>query len=309
MQRKALQPGKLPSVHEIPAQGMAQMAQMAADLVGAARLQPQLQQRPAAALLQHPEMGHGTLPLRADAPADAAALLPADGQVDDALRRKPRPLRHRPVDPPDLAPGQRILQPLGGQLVDGHGHQAGGPPVQPVDGPKGRIFAPLQQIGHHPVAQSVAVIMPRAGMDGQPGRLVEDHQIPVLIHDIQRACLWLHPLFPAGIRLPQDGKHLSGQDPLPHRHPNAVQRNAVFRLLQLPQQIGGDAQLPLKQGQHLLPAVLRTAEIVQPLQAPASLQHMPAAILPCGGPGRNKKSAACHHCKMQYLSQDFSIKK
>ena len=249
------------------------MAEMHPNLVGAAGFQLNLQQCAVILLFEHLVMGHRPLSVLPDGTLDAKALGSADGQVDGAADRQANPLAHGVVGAADAVLRQQFFQPVGRKLVFCTGHQTGGAPVQSVDGPEGGVLPGFGQMVHHPVAQGVAVIMSRAGMYCQTGRLVEDHQVAVLIDDVQRPFQSLHPPLFAAVRLPQDGQYLSRLHGVTHGDPGIVQHDAVFRDLQLPQQIGGHTKLPAQQGEHLQPVVFGCADILQPLH----VHHLPAS--------------------------------
>ena len=250
------------------------MAEMHPNLVGAAGFQLNFQQRAVVLLSEHPVMSHRPLSVLPDGPLDAKALGSADGQVDGAANRQANSLAHGVVGAADAVPRQQFFQPVGRKLVFGTGHQAGGAPVQSVDGPEGGILSGFGQMVYHPVAQGVAIVMSRAGMHRQTGRLVEDHQVAVLIDDVQRTLDGLHPPLLAAVGLPEDGQHLSRLHSVAHGDTNVVQHNAVFSDLQLPQQVGGDPKLPPQQGQHLQPLVFGCADVLQPLH----VHHLPALL-------------------------------
>ena len=249
------------------------MTEMHPDLVGAAGLQLNFQQGAAVLLPEHLVVGHRPLAVLPDTAHDALALGPADGQIDGAALRQPGSLANGVIGAADAVCRQLFFQPVGRQLVFGAGHQAGGAPIQPVDGPEGGILTPLGQMPHHPVAQSLAVVMARAGMHRKAGRLVEAHQIAVLIDHVQRPLHGLHPALFAAVGLPEDGQNLSRPDGMAHRHPDAVQRDAIFGDLQLPQKVGGHLKLPPQQGQHFQTVVFFCADVLQPFHGTTSSQY------------------------------------
>ena len=242
------------------------MAEMHPDLVGAAGLQLNFQQSAAILLFEHLVVGHRSLAVLPDTAHDALSFGLADGQVDGAGFRQPCPLTHGVIGAADAVVGQQFFQPMGCQLVFGAGHQAGGAPVQSVDGPEGGILPGVDQVIDHPIGQGLAVVMARAGMHRQPGGLVEDHQIAVLINDVQRSLAGLHPALPTAFGLPEDGQLLSRLYGMAHRHPDAIQCDAPFGDLQLPQKVGGHLKLPPQQGQHFQTIVFDCTDVLQTLQ-------------------------------------------
>ena len=214
-------------------------------------------------------MGDGPLAVFPDAPGDAPALSPADGEIDGPAVRQTDPLHHRVIPAAEFSPAESGLQPLGRQLIFRRRHESGCPPVQPIDGPEGGLPLALRQVKDHPVAHRVPVKMPGAGVDGKPRRLVEEEEIPVLINDVQGARLGGDPLFPPGIGLPADGQQLPRRDPAPHRHPLPVQENAVLRHFETAEETGAHPHLPPQEGEDLLPLVRRRAAVFHPqIQGP-----------------------------------------
>ena len=57
-------------------------------------------------------------------------------------------------------------------------------PVQPVDSPEGKRFSSLTEVPGNPVCQRVVKVS-LGRMDRHSGRLVDDHQIPVLIDNVK----------------------------------------------------------------------------------------------------------------------------
>ncbi len=133
--------------------------------------------------------------------------------------------------------------------VLGHGHEAGGAPVQAVDGVEGSNEILRRIMGHEKVGQRVPVVA-ETGVDGQVAGLVDDEQVFVLIADGQRA---------------RDGGDLITASHVPNSHGKdlprldedigkdglAVQQNAGGPVLGPPDTGGGKTQLPAEQGADL----------------------------------------------------------
>ena len=108
--------------------------------MGTARLQFQTDQRPVPPAAQHPVLCAGGLAVGTDHLFhEGAGLRPKRG-VDDPGGRVRDPLAHRQIDPAEVLGVELTFQQLLGVGVLGGNQQAGGPPVQPVDGVKIRLL-------------------------------------------------------------------------------------------------------------------------------------------------------------------------
>ncbi len=95
-----------------------------------------------------------------------------------------------------------------------------------------------------------------SGVDQHPGGLVEDDQIPVLVHDVQRAGDGRHAGGELWVRQP-DGQRLPLFGPDADVHPRPVQGDAVLQPFDPPQHRAGQPQGPAQQGVDLRARQLR----------------------------------------------------
>lgn len=190
------------AINLVAEQRMAEMGEVDTDLVGPSGLELAGQQGGDRLAVfpgegfQHLPMGHGFAAALADGHFLAIMRMPVDRLIDGAAG----PVRHAPdkghVAAPHLA-GAAMVGELGGERLVGavvfrDDHQAGGVLVQPVDdaGPLHAADAGERRaaMGDQRVDQC-AGFMARGGMDHEVLRLVDDDEVAVLEHDIERDIL------------------------------------------------------------------------------------------------------------------------
>lgn len=190
------------AVNVVAEQRMAEMGEVDADLVGAAGLELTGEQggdrlavltREA---LDHPPMGHGVTAALAHRHFLSGVRMPVDRLIDGAAF----PVRHAPdkghVAAAHLAGaamvGELRRQRLVGAVVLGGHHQSGGVLVEPMDNARPPDPADAGQacaaVGDQRVDQRAGLV-PGGGMDHEVLRLVDDDDVVVLEHDVERDVL------------------------------------------------------------------------------------------------------------------------
>ena len=132
--------------------------------------------------------------------------------------------------------------------VLGHHHQAGGAPVQAVDGVKIRLRPLLIVMPEKKITHCI-VKVPRTRVDRHPGGLVQHDEISVLIADIQFPRGGDHAAAPLRVRQ-ADGQDLSHPRHTPGVHPRPVQQDAVLQPLDAADHRAGQAEFPAQQQLH-----------------------------------------------------------
>ena len=166
-------------------------------------------------------MGPGPLPCRVHPALHQRTGRRSNGGVYHTGGGLRRPLAHGQVPPAELGRMQLALEPLLCVGVLGHHQQAGGPSVQPVD----RVEIRQNPLGFVIIGDKIPQrigIMARSRVAGHAGGLVDDQQILVLVHNIQRAGDRDHAAAQAPIGHP-DGEDLSFRRPSVGMHPHSVQ--------------------------------------------------------------------------------------
>ena len=165
---------------------------------------------------------------------------------------------HNHIRVTDLQDGEArvelTLQHLLGVGMAGHHQQAGGPPVQAVNGVKVPLFALLIVIIEQKIAYCI-VKMAWSGVDCHPWRLIEYQQVLVLVHNVQRARGGDDAAAPLRVR-EADRQHLPRFGDVPGIDPAAVHQNPIFQPLDPPHYSTGQAQAALEQSVHLDPGQL-----------------------------------------------------
>ncbi len=173
------------AVRPVSHHGELDRSQVDADLVRAARLEPDAQQRMLRQDLLDVEVGHGVarrggvegLPRR-------IAPVAANGRLDPpAARVRPAP-DEREILAFERAPPNEALQATEGLLAAGDDEQARGITIEAVDdasavGRPARCPTSAERPGERPLR------MIGTGMDDDTGRLVDDEQVLVLPGDVQ----------------------------------------------------------------------------------------------------------------------------
>ena len=157
---------------------------------------------------------------------------------------------------PRTSPGvELIFQHLLGVGVLGGDQQAGGPPVQAVDGVKIRLLVGRFVIVRQKIPQSI-VEMPRPRVDGHPWGLVQNNQVLVLIDDIQRPGCGDDAAVSGRIGQP-GGEHLARLGTEPGVHPQAVHQDTVGQPFNPLDHRPGQVQVLSQQSVHPDPLQLR----------------------------------------------------
>ena len=184
-------PRRAGPVDRVAGHRMPDRVEMHADLVGPPGDEVELQQGPAGEPFADPVAGGRGAPVRHDRHPGPVLRVAPDRRLDPPDRRRHVPRDERLVglaDPPCLELGhQRVLR----GIVLGHHQEPARVPVQAVDDPGARdpgdapVFRPArarqQRIDHR-----VAVVVTGGRVDDDPGRLVHDQQVRVLVHDPKR---------------------------------------------------------------------------------------------------------------------------
>ena len=139
--------------------------------------------------------------------------------------------------------------------VLGHHHQAGGAPVQPVDGVKIRLRALLIVMPQEKITHCI-VKVPRSRVDRHPRGLVQHDHIPVLIADVQLSRGGDHAAAPLRVGQP-DGQDLSRFWDAPGIHPHSVQQDAVLQPLDAADHRARKPKLPAQQQLYPHPGIRR----------------------------------------------------
>ena len=183
------------AIHRIADHPVPEMRHVNADLVRAAGLQPAFhdagkRRQPA----DHRPVGGGIAAVRHHRLFLAVARRPAKRGLDPALGFRRHAPGDRQVVPVEIMRREHLGQLLVRGIAFRRHHHPGCVLVQPVDDARAHHPADAGQavaaMGDQRVDEG-AVGLARAGMDHHAGRLVEDDDVVVLEHDIQRDVLGL----------------------------------------------------------------------------------------------------------------------
>ena len=162
--------------------GVADRLQVHADLVGAARVQPQAQQRVRGERAIEREVGAGLArKVAADRHARAHGRVAPDRRLDRAAARARATLDQREVFALDLPRGERLLQQPVGLLGAGDHEQARGVAVEAVHDAGALRIAARGDAGEQLRERALAV--PPRGVHHEAGGLVDDEQVLVFVGD------------------------------------------------------------------------------------------------------------------------------
>ena len=244
--------GVLGAVEPVPGQRVAHGGEVEPQLVGAARLRQQPQQRQLPRQQRFVE-GSGGKAHRVHGAAEQRAGVPADGQINAAGEG----LRRSQTDAPVLPEEGIGVQRLHAQAVDiaglGHGHDAGGATVQTVDA----VEAAGAEVVAHGTGYGDGLLRQGGGMDGDAGGLIQQEEVLVLPQNIQRighgADVGVFPRQVGDVRR----QHVSGLCAGGDDDRDAVQGDGAGPPLQLGQKAAGDAELPAQQGSYRQTGLLR----------------------------------------------------
>ena len=219
------------------------------DLMSSAGVQHQAHQGAALPRFHHFIVGAGKFPVLADHLLHQRAGFRPQGRLYRSHRRLQNPFTHRQILPAEAVGVELLLQHLLGMGVAGHHQQAGGPPVQAVDGVKIPLCSLLIVIIEEIIPNSIGIV-PRAGVDRHAGCFIEHHHVPILIDDIQGAWCGQNSAAPLGVRQPHR-QHLPLLGTEPGVHPRPVHQDAVLQPFDPPHHRPGQPQMTLEQGIHL----------------------------------------------------------
>ena len=187
MQERAVDPRVGPPVDGIAQHRMADGREVHADLVGAPGLERHRETRGVLVAVDHlvvrarlPPAGAHRHPRRV---AHRAANRRVDGAVGGLGRPRPRPRRNaaRPRGRRARARGRRTPR------AAGHDQESAGLAVEAVHDARARRLAdPGQVVPREQAVHERAVAVSGAGMHHQPGRLVDHHEVVVLVDDDHR---------------------------------------------------------------------------------------------------------------------------
>ena len=199
--------------------------------------------------------GAGGLAVGSHPPGDEGAGHGADGGVDNPGGRLGNPLTHRQVEAAEVRGVQGVFQRLLGVRVLGDHQQAAGPLVQPVDRMKIGLNTLLIVIIQQKITDCIGKVA-GARMDGYAGELVEDQDIGVLIHDVQRSGGWDNAAAAHAV-CHQDGEDLASAGADVGMDPDAVQQNPVAQPLHPADYRAREAQAGAHEGIDLPARLLR----------------------------------------------------
>ena len=166
---------------------VAEGGEVDADLVGAARDQVELEERPAREPLADPVAGRRRPAVRRPRPSAVRSLRVApDGRLDPADRRGDAALHQRQVGLADAARLELGHQRRLGGVVAGDDQQARGVAVEAVDDarPRDARDAAVVVAARQQGVDERAPPVPGRRVDDQAGRLVDDQQVVVLVDDL-----------------------------------------------------------------------------------------------------------------------------
>src|SRR5919204_834251 len=170
-----------PAVHRIAGDGEIDRREMDADLVRPARLEPHVEQRMSREELDHLEMRDRVARrVGVERAADRVAAIATDWSLDPSAAGPRPPDDEREVVAIDSASTDERLQSTICLLRAGDDHQAGRVAVEAVDDPGSFGVAACDVSREQSVHQRPAGV-PRRGMDNEAGRLVDYHQVLVLV--------------------------------------------------------------------------------------------------------------------------------
>ncbi len=175
------------AIGEVTDAGVAQRREVHPDLVRATGLEMDLDQRGRAERLDHLVVGHAGPPARDDGPAVVLGGMTADRGVDAPGQRVRMPLHESVVDLLHRSFAKGLFEPRVGEFALGHHHQAAGAHVQAVHD----ALALRCSGGGDPVAgrgqpaDDGRPVPARAGMGGNPDRLVHHDEIVVVVEHRQ----------------------------------------------------------------------------------------------------------------------------
>ena len=191
MQKLALEPEIVRyAVDGVPRDTKVDRGQVNSNLVRSTRREADAKERATREELEQLELGHGVTG-NGGVERDAGGVAPvaADRRFDSSSPRA-RPAAHeREIFPHELPAAQEALQPAMGLVGAGDDEEPRGVAVESMDDPRPRRIAPARDGVREESVDERAVRVPGRRVDDDAGRLVDDEEILVLVHDAQRHLL------------------------------------------------------------------------------------------------------------------------